>query len=131
VSGPRSNAVEPSPAKVGDGATIDVPIVPSERGSVLTVTVVPRAGKTAIERLDSEALRVRIAAAPVDGAANEALLRVLADSFDVPRRQVSLLSGHRARRKRVLFANVAAMELQARLLATIGKTESRSAPSSR
>lgn len=48
-----------------------------------------------------DCLRVRIAAPPVDGAANAGLLRWLAEEFDVPLRQVELLTGATSRIKRV------------------------------
>lgn len=71
----------------------------SAEGTGLTVQVVPRAGRTGIERVDGGALRVRIAAAPVEGAANQALIDFLAQLFDVPRRHVEIVSGAHTRRK--------------------------------
>ena len=48
-----------------------------------------------------ERLKIRISAPPVDGKANEALIRFLADAFAVSRQQVSLLSGQSSRQKRL------------------------------
>jgi len=48
-----------------------------------------------------ERLKIRISAPPVDGKANDALIRFLADAFAVSRQQVSLLSGQRSRQKRL------------------------------
>jgi|TARA_Y100001951_G_scaffold63013_1_gene50375 uncharacterized protein (TIGR00251 family) len=50
-----------------------------------------------------ERLKIRISAPPVDGKANEALIRFLADAFAVSRQQVSLLSGQSSRQKRLLI----------------------------
>lgn len=50
-----------------------------------------------------ERLKIRISAPPVDGKANDALIRFLADAFDVSRQQVSLLSGQSSRQKRLLI----------------------------
>ena len=61
----------------------------------------PRAGRTELAGVREGALWVRIAAPPTDGAANEALLRFLADRLEVARRDVRLLSGATGRRKRV------------------------------
>ncbi len=47
------------------------------------------------------ALLVRLNAAPVDGAANAELIKVLSDAFDVPKHAVSIVSGERNRQKRV------------------------------
>ena len=50
-----------------------------------------------------ERLKIRISAPPVDGKANDALMRFLADAFAVSRQQVSLLSGQSSRQKRLLI----------------------------
>lgn len=67
----------------------------------LELSVVPNAKRTALDGLHDGALRVRLAAPPVDGKANEALLRWLADELGLPRRAVVLLRGAGARRKAV------------------------------
>mgnify|MGYP001281243284 CR=1 FL=1 len=59
----------------------------------------PRASRTELAGLYGDALKVRLAAPPVDGAANEALVRYLAEVLDVPRASIELLSGHSGRRK--------------------------------
>ena len=66
---------------------------------LLSVHVIPRAKKHAVSGQRGETLVVRLAAPPVDGAANDALVRVLADWLDVPRRQVTLVQGERSREK--------------------------------
>ncbi|HJX93257.1 MAG TPA: DUF167 domain-containing protein [Pyrinomonadaceae bacterium] len=67
----------------------------------IRVHVVPRASKSEVVGEHDGSLRVRIAAPPVDGAANEELIRVLAKTFDVPRRAVSIVSGEAGRIKHV------------------------------
>lgn len=68
---------------------------------VLAIRVQPRAGRDQVVGPVGKHLKVRIAAAPVDGSANASLLRFLAREFKVPRTRVRLLSGERAREKRV------------------------------
>lgn len=68
-------------------------------GLRLAVSVAPNAKRTAAEGLHDGALRVRLAAPPVDGKANEALQRWLADELGVTRRAVQLVHGRSARRK--------------------------------
>jgi uncharacterized protein (TIGR00251 family) len=75
----------------------------------------PRAGRTSIAGIRGNALAVRLAAAPVDGAANDALVAFLADTFDLPRRAVTILSGHASRTKRVALAGVSESQVTARL----------------
>jgi uncharacterized protein (TIGR00251 family) len=72
------------------------------QGTVLNLIVTPRSGVTAFAGVEGDALRLRVAAPPVDGAANAALIRFLADCFDVPKSAVRMLSGETGRRKRVL-----------------------------
>jgi uncharacterized protein (TIGR00251 family) len=68
---------------------------------VLTLHVQPGARRTEAAGLHGDALRLRLAAPPVDGKANAELIRFLAEAFDVPRRSVSLISGETSRRKQV------------------------------
>lgn len=68
---------------------------------ILTVQVVPRASRSEIVGEHDGALRVRIAAPPVDGAANEELIKLLAKTFAVAKRDVSVVSGQTSRIKRV------------------------------
>ncbi|MBW3632735.1 MAG: DUF167 domain-containing protein [Chloroflexi bacterium] len=85
------------------------------RGSALLVTVVPRAGRTSIEEAMDGTLRVRVAAPPVGGAANAALLRFLAGVLDVPRSRLAIASGTSNRHKRVVVEGMTPGELQKRL----------------
>lgn len=61
----------------------------------------PGARQEGIVGVHGSRLKIRIAAPPVDGRANERLLRFLAEAFDVPLGQVSLLQGNQSRYKRV------------------------------
>ena len=67
----------------------------------LTLHVQPGAKKTTVAGLHGEALKIRLAAPPVEGRANEALLRFIADFFKVPLRDVELKQGEQSRHKRV------------------------------
>ena len=62
-----------------------------------------------------DALLVRLAAAPVDGAANDALVALLAELFDCPRRDIVILSGHASRDKRIAIAGTSEAAVAARL----------------
>lgn len=68
---------------------------------IFNVKVVPRASRTEIIGEQSGALRVRIAAPPVDGAANDELVRALAKHFGVKPRAVTIVSGHTGRTKKI------------------------------
>lgn len=65
----------------------------------LTLHIQPGARKTEIAGIHGDALKIRLAAPPVDGKANQALLAYLAERFKVPQRQVTLKQGETSRRK--------------------------------
>jgi uncharacterized protein len=91
------------------------------RGSLLSVVVVPRAGKPTIAQLAEGTIQIRVVAPPVEGAANAALLRFLADILDVPRSRIEVVSGASSRRKRIFIAGVAFDEVETRLYAALEK----------
>lgn len=65
----------------------------------LAVHVQPRARRTEVAGLYGDAVKVRLAAPPVDGAANAELVRFVADTLDVARAAVRVAAGSAARRK--------------------------------
>ena len=77
-------------------------------GIELDVRVIPRAKRTAFDGERGGALLVRLAAAPDDEAANQALIGNLAHTFGVSRHAVRFISGQRGRRKRVAIEGVSA-----------------------
>jgi len=82
------------------------PVTVVDGGIEIQIKVIPRAGRTTIAGVRDGALLVRLAAAPVDGAANEALIDVLADALSVPKRHVAIVSGDRSKQKRVRITGV-------------------------
>lgn len=92
-----------------------IPLAPGPSGTTFAVRVVPRAGRTGVAGIRGDALLVRLAAAPVDGAANEALVACLAAAFDCPKRDVAIVSGHTSRHKRVAISGLTEAQVTARL----------------
>ena len=84
-------------------------------GATVTVRVTPRAGRTAIAGERDGVLLVRLAAAPVDGAANDTLVALIAAGLGVPKRDVAIVAGARGRTKRLLVAGRRAVALDAAL----------------
>ena len=70
----------------------------------ISVRVVPRASKTEVVGEFDSALRVKLAAPPVDGAANDELVQVLAKTFKVARGSVEIVRGSNSRAKQVKVA---------------------------
>ena len=91
------------------------------RGSVLSLAVVPRSSANAVELSADGIVRVRVTAPPVDGAANAALLRLLADALGVPRSRLSIACGESSRRKRVLVTGFVPDALDQRLQAVLSR----------
>ena len=73
----------------------------SDGAITFNVRVVPRASRTEVAGVYDGALRVRVAAPPVEGAANEELVRFVAKSLGVAAREVEIVSGHASKSKRV------------------------------
>jgi uncharacterized protein (TIGR00251 family) len=85
-------------------------LICSDKDGRLTfkVRVVPRASRSEIVGEHDGALRVRIAAAPVDGAANEELVKFLARALKVPRNAVVVIGGQTSRLKSIAVSGIAA-----------------------
>lgn len=63
-------------------------------GAALHVKVVPRASKNEIVGIGSDgALKVRVTAAPVDGAANEAVIKLLSEALKIPKSNIDIVAG--------------------------------------
>lgn len=86
----------------------------------IDVRVVPRAGRSEVAGMRDGALLVRLAAAPVDGAANAELIHVIARALDVAKRDVTIISGERGRKKRVRIAGMNAADVVDKLLGRAG-----------
>jgi uncharacterized protein (TIGR00251 family) len=88
----------------------------TENGVVIAVRVIPRAGTSGVAGTRGDAVLVRLAAPPVGGAANDALIDVLAATLHVPRRAVTIVSGERSRAKRVQVTAIDRETAASRLL---------------
>jgi len=81
-------------------------------GVLLTIHVQPGAKRTEYAGLHGDALKVRVAAPPAEGAANEALCVFLAAVFGIPKQRVRVEAGMGSRRKRILLAGVTAQRVR-------------------
>ncbi|MBC8029989.1 MAG: YggU family protein [Pyrinomonadaceae bacterium] len=83
-----------------------IPYLEKDKTLIFKVRVVPRASRSEIVGEHDGALRLRIAAPPVDGAANEELVRTLAAAFSVSRDAIEIVAGHTSRLKTVRATGV-------------------------
>lgn len=78
----------------------------------LTVHVQPRASRTELAGMHGSALKVRLHAPPVEGAANDELVRFLASELGIAKRDVTIISGHSSRGKTVQLDGISAARVQ-------------------
>jgi len=82
----------------------------------LDIRVIPRAPRTRVDGMRGAAVLIRLAAPPVEGAANDALVAFLSDVLDVPRRSITIVGGETSRDKRVRVDGIDSDAAIARLL---------------
>ena len=88
--------------------------------AVFEVRVTPRSSRPSLALGPDGALLVRVSAAPVDGSANKAVLKLIADSLRIAPSRVSLVSGHQSRCKRVMIEGLLAEDVRNILLTMPG-----------
>ncbi len=91
-------------------------VSPRDAGVRFAVHVQPRARKPGIDGTHGDALRVRVQAPPVEGAANDAVIAVIAAALGVPARTVRIAAGHSSRQKLVDVDGIDASAATERLL---------------
>ncbi|MDP9375150.1 MAG: DUF167 domain-containing protein [Chloroflexota bacterium] len=99
------------------GAYDDLALTPAPDGVMIPVRALPRAGRNAVGGVTEGALRVRLTAPPVEGAANRALIAFLAGVLGVPARDLTIAGGERGRRKLVHVRSLTPDEARRRLAA--------------
>jgi uncharacterized protein (TIGR00251 family) len=85
-------------------------------GTAFSVRVVPRASKNEVSGRYGQAIKIRLTAPPVEGAANRALIDFLSEILDVRKSQLEILAGHGARDKIVCVVGLRPQEVETRLL---------------
>lgn len=90
-------------------------ITNAKGGAAFPVRVVPRASKNEISGRYKEAIKIRLTAPPVEGAANEALIAFLSEVLGVGKSQIEIISGHASRDKIVCVVGLPPREVEAQL----------------
>ncbi|MBX6422974.1 DUF167 domain-containing protein [Thermosulfurimonas sp. F29] len=86
------------------------------RGTILAVHLQPKARKTEIVGVHGGALKIKVAAPPVEGRANRVLLEFLAKRLKIGKKDLTILSGEKARDKRILITGKSPEEVRRALL---------------
>ena len=90
-------------------------ITQTAAGVRLAIQVQPRASRTELAGLHGAAIKIRLAAPPIDGAANDALIRFLAELLGIPRAAITISSGQSGRRKSVMVTGLGLKDVAGRL----------------
>jgi uncharacterized protein len=91
----------------------------SKTGAVLRVHVQPNAAQTECVGIHGDAVKIRVAARPLDGAANDALIRFIAGRCGVPQASVVIQAGTGGRRKRLCVKGVTAETVWTRVMPAV------------
>ena len=93
------------------------------QGSAITLTVTPRASYNGLELLPDKSLRAHVTAPPVDGAANVALLKLLARTLGISRSRLTIAAGAGSRHKRIVVAGLSPDDLERELRKVLAKEQ--------
>ena len=97
-----------------------IPIHDTPAGATFQVKVHPRARKSAITGVVGDALNLALTAPPVEGRANEACVKFLAEFLNVPRSSVTIAAGESSRQKLIRVAGLRAAQVEDKLRAVLG-----------
>ena len=87
-------------------------ITSTAQGVIINIRVIPRSSRPGVAGTRDNALLVRLRAPPLEGAANNELVEVLARAFAVPRRTIAIVAGERSRAKRVAVMGITADDVR-------------------
>ncbi len=87
-----------------------------EKGVVIKVKLLPRSSRNHIAGKEEDRYKIKVTAPPVDGKANEALIKLLAKKLGIPGRDIEILSGHTSRLKTIRIQDLSPGDISNRLL---------------
>ncbi|MGV8078585.1 MAG: DUF167 domain-containing protein [Syntrophales bacterium] len=99
---------------------MSIPLTETKSGLMLKVRVLPRSSRTEVSGVQDGALKLKIMAPPVEGQANEACLRFLAEALGIRRSRIALVAGPTSKTKTFSISGVDRRELELRLAALLG-----------
>jgi uncharacterized protein (TIGR00251 family) len=78
-----------------------LPVKESKNGIIFHIHVIPRSAKCGIAGIQGDALKIKITTPPVEGRANLECIRFLSDTLSVKKNQITIVSGHKSKKKTV------------------------------
>lgn len=85
---------------------MDLPYTKVKDGIIIQVKVIPRSSKKEIAGVEDNTLKIKLTAPPVDGAANEQLIELLSEKFNIKKSSIIILKGESSRHKTVKIVGV-------------------------
>ena len=89
-----------------------IPVGETTDGVVLNIRVIPRSSRCELAGIQGDALKLRITAPPVEGAANKECIRFLSNIFGVKRSQIQIVAGHRSKNKKVSILGICRKDIE-------------------
>jgi len=90
-------------------------ITDAKSGTAFPVRLIPRASRNEVEGITGNALKVRVMAPPVEGAANKALIKLLAERLKVRKSQIEIVAGRTSQHKMISVVGLQPSEVEERL----------------
>jgi uncharacterized protein (TIGR00251 family) len=87
----------------------------SKKGLTFDIQVIPHASRTEIVCIQDGALKIKVTAPPIEGAANEACIKLLAGELELKKSQMEIFSGAKSRKKTVMVKNISKTDLEVRI----------------
>jgi uncharacterized protein (TIGR00251 family) len=87
----------------------------SKKGLTFDIQVIPHASRAEIAGVQEGAFKVKVTAPPVEGAANEACIKLLAKELGLKKSQMEISSGAKSRKKTVLIKDISKAELETKI----------------
>ena len=87
----------------------------SKKGLTFDIQVIPHASRAEIVGMQDGVLKIKVTAPPVEGAANEACIKLLAGELKLKKSQMEISSGAKSRRKTVMIKDISKTELELKI----------------
>ncbi|MCD6487391.1 MAG: YggU family protein [Syntrophobacterales bacterium] len=89
-----------------------IPVSETENGIVFNIRVIPRASRCELAGVQGDALKIRITAPPVEGAANKECIKFLSGMLGVKKSQITIIAGHKSKNKRVSISGISRRDIE-------------------
>jgi len=89
-----------------------IPVSETAHGVVFNVRLIPRASRSELAGVQGDALKIRITAPPVEGAANKECIKFLSEVLRIKKSQIKIIAGHRSKNKKVSISGISRKEIE-------------------